>query len=200
MSCAVLLMPENDHDWFHRNGVSFLLKNKTNWVVLPHNIFAVFLIFHQRNGDNTSWACYKVHGVDKLITTWIYTRRGQYVLNEPFLYQECIILSDIFCGDWQWYSCRKFLLSTFLYWETYNIRAKFVVSAHSVRKAWYWYDILPRQGQYFNPVLLFIITLAGSKWPYWRWWQKYAIYKTFWPSNIWMDATTTTLWFGSKQI
>ena len=56
----------------------------------------------------------------------------------------------------------SFCLTRFFNWETSNIQANIVVSVYSARKAWNWSDdVVPRQGQHFNPLLLFLITLAG---------------------------------------
>ena len=56
----------------------------------------------------------------------------------------------------------KFLINLSFNCEISSIQAKVVVSAYSVSKAWYGHDgVLLRQGQHFNPVLLFIITLTG---------------------------------------
>ena len=53
-------------------------------------------------------------------------------------------------------------VESFCNWDTYNVQANIVVSVYSARKAWNWSDgAVPRQGQHFNPVLLFMITLAS---------------------------------------
>ena len=58
----------------------------------------------------------------------------------------------------------SFCLLRFFSWETSNIQANIVVSVHSVRKARNLSDnVVPRQRQLFNPMLLFIITLAGRE-------------------------------------
>ena len=43
MACRVLLMPENDRVWVHRNYV-YLPVKETDWVVSNHNIFGRYLI------------------------------------------------------------------------------------------------------------------------------------------------------------
>ena len=55
-----------------------------------------------------------------------------------------------------------FLFNPFLFREAFNIQPKVVVYAYSVKRAWLRHDgVLLRQGQHFNPVLLFMVTLAG---------------------------------------
>ena len=159
-------MPENDHDWVHQNYVCLLVK-KNDWVISLLNIFCRFLNFppdvYQRNWDSKLCAYYKVYCVDKLTDNWnLYMKdstRAELTLYLPSVenmvayilwWLAIIFMSKFFC------------LTRFFNWETFNILANIVGSVYSVRNDWNWSDsVVPRQGQHFNPVLPFMITLAG---------------------------------------
>ena len=146
MAFRVLLLPENDHDWVHQNYVCLIVE-ETDWAVSLHNIFCRFLNippdFHQRNGDSRSSACYNVYGVDELTDIWNFhkkesTRPELTIYLQIFWKYGCIY----FCDDWQWYSCRKFLLNSFFQLRDIQYSSKYrgtgVLGEEGLKLVW-WY-------------------------------------------------------------
>ena len=159
-------MPENDHDWIHQSSVCLLVKRLLSCIT--PQLFCPFLNFppnfYQCKGDSRSCACYKDYGVDKLTDIWnlykeesarpkftLYLRSVENIVVYILWWLAIILMSIVF-----------FCLICFFNCETSNIETFVAVSVYSVGKAWNWSDgFMPRQGQHFNPLLLFIIALAG---------------------------------------
>ena len=159
-------MPKNYHDWVHWNYVCWIVK-ETVRVISLHNIFCRFLNFptdfYLHNWDSKSRACYKVYWVDKLTDNWnLYKKES----TRPELTLYLPSAENMVAYILWWlaiiFISKILVLTRYCKWETSNNQANIAGSVYSVRNDWNRSNgVVPRQGQHFNTVLLFMITLAG---------------------------------------
>ena len=129
MACPVLLRPEND--WVHQNYVCMLVK-ETDWVISLQNIFCRFLNFppdfYQHNWDSKWCSYYQVYWVNKLSDYWnLYKKES--TSHELTLYLPSVEIMVTYILWWlAIIFIKKFCLTRFCNWETFNIQTKIVWS------------------------------------------------------------------------